>query len=91
MRGGKRELEGEGRKLRVSKRKPKVFSRDVNCVKALAEISDFVAGLMQRVPKKPSIAKADLQNSTAILPRKKRFEEERISLGYVKDIYLYLL
>ena len=30
MRGGKRELEGEGRKLRVSKRKPKVFSRDVN-------------------------------------------------------------
>ena len=34
-------------------------------VKALAEISDFVAGLMQRVPKKTSIAKFDLQNSTA--------------------------
>ena len=32
---------------------------------ALAEIFDFVAGLVQRVPKKPSIAKADLQNSTA--------------------------
>ena len=30
MRGGKRELEGEGRTLRVSKRKPKAFSRDVN-------------------------------------------------------------
>ncbi|EFM26208.1 hypothetical protein HMPREF9225_0228 [Peptoniphilus duerdenii ATCC BAA-1640] len=51
-------------------------------VEALAEISDFVAGLMQRVPKKPSIAKADLQNSTAILPRKKRFEEKRLWLGY---------
>ena len=32
---------------------------------ALAEIFDFVAGLVQRVPKKPSIAKADLKNSTA--------------------------
>ena len=32
---------------------------------ALAEIFDFAAGLVQRVPKKPSIAKADLQNSTA--------------------------
>ena len=32
---------------------------------ALAEIFDFVAGLVQRVPKKPSIMKADLQNSTA--------------------------
>ncbi|EFM25979.1 hypothetical protein HMPREF9225_0298 [Peptoniphilus duerdenii ATCC BAA-1640] len=29
-------------------------------VKALAEISDFVAGLMQRVPKKPNEMKADL-------------------------------
>ena len=29
-------------------------------VEALAEISRFVAGLVQRVPKKPSIAKADL-------------------------------
>ena len=58
MRGGKRELEGEGRKLRVSKRKPQVFSRDVNSLP---------------------------------LPRKKRFEEERIWLGYVLDIYLNLL
>ena len=32
---------------------------------ALAEISDFVAGLVQRVPKKPNEMKADLQNSTA--------------------------
>ena len=78
MRGGKRELEGEGRKLRVSMRKPQVLSRDVNCVKALAEIFDFVAGLVQRIPKKPNKVKADLQNSTAPLPRKKRFEEERI-------------
>ena len=37
----------------------------VSRVKALAEIFDFVAGVMQRVPKKPSIAKADLKNSTA--------------------------
>ena len=27
---------------------------------ALVEIFDFVAGLVQRVPKKPSIVKADL-------------------------------
>ena len=32
---------------------------------ALAEIFDFVAGLVQRVPKKPSVVQADLQNSTA--------------------------
>ena len=32
---------------------------------ALAEIFDFVAGLVQRVPKKPNEIKADLQNSTA--------------------------
>ena len=32
---------------------------------ALAEISDFVAGLVQRVPKKTSIAKSDLKKSTA--------------------------
>ena len=32
---------------------------------ALAEIFDFVAGLVQRVPKKPNEMKADLQNSTA--------------------------
>ena len=46
---------------------------------------------MQSVPKKTSIAKSDLLNTTAILPRKKRFEGERIGLGYVKDIYLDLL
>ena len=34
-------------------------------VEALAEIFDFVAGLVQWVPKKPSIVKADFQNSTA--------------------------
>ena len=34
-------------------------------VEALAEIFDFVAGLVQRVPKKPSVVQADLQNSTA--------------------------
>ena len=34
---------------------------------ALAEISRFAAGLVQRVPKKPNEVKADLQNSTAIL------------------------
>ena len=39
--------------------------RDVNCVKALAEIFDFVAGLVQRVPKKTNEVKSDLQNSTA--------------------------
>ncbi|WP_311562422.1 hypothetical protein [Peptoniphilus duerdenii] len=49
-------------------------------LEALAEIFDFVAGLMQRVPKKPSIAKVDLQNSTAILPRKRKLEEERIRI-----------
>ena len=32
---------------------------------ALAEIFDFVAGLVQRVPKKPNEMKADLQSSTA--------------------------
>ena len=32
---------------------------------ALAEISDFVAGLVHRVPKKTNEVKADLQNSTA--------------------------
>ena len=31
----------------------------------LAEIFDFVAGLVQRVPKKPNEMKADLLNSTA--------------------------
>ena len=32
---------------------------------ALAEIFDFVAGLVQRVPKKPNEMKTDLLNSTA--------------------------
>ena len=32
--------------------------------KALAEIFDFVAGLVQRVPKNPNEVKDDLQNST---------------------------
>ena len=56
---------------------------DCCSVEALAEISRFVAGLVQRIPKKASVAKLDLQNSTAILPRKKRFEEERIGF---KDV-----
>ena len=34
-------------------------------LEALAEIFDFAAGLMQRVPKKTNEMKADLQNSTA--------------------------
>ncbi|ERT64885.1 hypothetical protein HMPREF1252_1441 [Peptoniphilus sp. BV3AC2] len=34
-------------------------------VEALAEIFDFVAGLVQRVPNKPSEVQADLLNSTA--------------------------
>ncbi len=58
MRGGKGELEGEGRKLRVSKRKPEFFSRYVNSLP---------------------------------LPRKKRFEEERIGFKEVEDIYLHFL
>ncbi len=36
-------------------------------LEALAEISDFVAGLVQRVTKKPNEVKADLLNSTARL------------------------
>ena len=32
---------------------------------ALVEISDFVTGLVYRVPKKPNVMKADLLNSTA--------------------------
>ena len=35
------------------------------CVEALAEIFDFVAGLVQRVPKKINEVKSDLLNSTA--------------------------
>ena len=49
-------------------------------IEALAEISDFVAGLVQSVPKKTIEVKADLQNSTAMLV-KKRFEEEKMGLG----------
>ena len=37
----------------------------LNPFEALAEIFDFAAGLVQRVPKKPNEMKADLQNSTA--------------------------
>ena len=37
----------------------------LNPFEALAEIFDFAAGLVQRVPKKPNVMKADLQNSTA--------------------------
>ena len=40
---------------------------------ALAEIFDFAAGLVQRVPKKTSVAKSDLQNSTARLWKKDAF------------------
>ena len=36
-------------------------------VEALAEIFDFAAGLVQRVPKKMNKVKSDLQNSTARL------------------------
>ena len=36
-------------------------------VEALAEIFDFVAGLVQRVPKKTNEVQSDLQNSTARL------------------------
>ena len=32
---------------------------------ALAEILDFVAGLVQRVPKKTNVVNSDLLNSTA--------------------------
>ena len=39
----------------------------VQSVEALAEIFDFVAGLVQRVPKKMNEVKSDLQNSTARL------------------------
>ena len=39
--------------------------RRLDPFEALAEISRFAAGLVQRVPKKTSIAKSDLLNSTA--------------------------
>ena len=41
-------------------------SWEVHCsIEALVEISDFVTGLVHRVPKKPNVMKADLLNSTA--------------------------
>ena len=43
----------------------RLYLRRLYPFEVLAEISDFVAGLVQRVPKKTSIAKSDLQNSTA--------------------------
>ena len=43
----------------------RLYLRSLYPFEALAEIFDFAAGLVQRVPKKPSFAKADLQNSTA--------------------------
>ena len=43
----------------------RIALRKLDPFEALAEISRFVAGLVQRVPKKPNIAKADLLNSTA--------------------------
>ncbi len=58
----------ERAEINVSPTKPTVLRTRLavsSLVKALAEIFDFVAGLMQRVPKKTSIAKSDLQNSTA--------------------------
>ena len=45
---------------------------------------------MQSVPKKTSIAKSDLSNTTAMLPREKSFEEERLRFEKVKDIYMFL-
>ena len=68
-----------------------MFSPGLYPFEALAEIFDFVAGFVQRVPKKTNAVKSDLQNSTAKLPRKRKLEGERIGLGYVKDIYLDLL
>ena len=52
-------------------------------VKTLAEISDFVAGLVQRVPKKPNKVKADLQNSTA------RLWKQNASATGVNNMYSY--
>ena len=44
---------------------PRLGPRRLYPFEALAEIFDFAAGLVQRVPKKPNEIKADLQNSTA--------------------------
>ena len=67
-RGSSREKGGNCESRRENRR----FFREtlIPSVKALAEISDFVAGLMQRVPKKPNEMMADLQNSTAALVKK---------------------
>ena len=45
----------------------KIALRRLDPFEALAEISDFAAGLVQRVPKKMNEVKSDLQNSTARL------------------------
>ena len=42
-------------------------SFSMQSVEALAEIFDFAAGLVQSVPKKTSVAKSDLLNTTARL------------------------
>ena len=46
---------------------PKLDLPRLDPFEALAEIFDFVAGLMQSVPKKTNGVKADLQNTTARL------------------------
>ena len=43
----------------------RLYPRRLYPFEALAEIFDFVAGLVQRVPKKPNKMKADLLNSSA--------------------------
>ena len=47
-------------------------------LEALAEIFDFAAGLVQRVPKKTNVVKADLQNSTA-----NRAPSTHLALGFL--------
>ena len=44
---------------------PRLDLRRLYPFEALAEIFDFAAGLVQRVPEKTSTAKSDLLNSTA--------------------------
>ncbi len=55
----------EARCFRYKNNHPNLTTPGLYPFEALAEIFDFVAGLVQRVPKKPNIVKADLQNSTA--------------------------
>ncbi len=43
----------------------RLYPRRLYPFEDLAEISDFVAGLVQRVPKKTNAVKADLKSSTA--------------------------